>query len=204
MMKGEYMSRTKMKRMVGFKPKHKGIDGTCCNHEGITITIEELEALRLADVLMNNQSEAAEQMGISRGTFQRIIRVAREKSAMAVLLGLSVEFEEGHAVESKIDYTLGKYVIAVPVDGNSLSEHFGRCEKFLLFHLDDGAVVRTDEVSNNWKSEQKSKFILIQMNVDMVITRKIGEHAKEILEVYGIKVDLTNSDNPREAVTNII
>jgi predicted DNA-binding protein (UPF0251 family) len=50
----------------------------------IEIFIDELEALRLCDSLSRTQEEAGREMGISRGTVQRILSSARKKVADAL------------------------------------------------------------------------------------------------------------------------
>ncbi len=58
--------------------------------------MDELEALRLADVEGLYQKEAARQMNISRATFGRIVEAAHRKVAEAILHGkaLRIESEE--------------------------------------------------------------------------------------------------------------
>ena len=66
--------------------------------EEITLTLDELEAIRLADLEGLYQEEAAERMGISRPTFGRILDAARRKVAEAIVLGKALKIEGG-AVE---------------------------------------------------------------------------------------------------------
>jgi predicted DNA-binding protein (UPF0251 family) len=66
----------------------KSLDCTVLLHE-------ELEALRLADVEGRYQQDAAEQMGISRSTFQRIITEARRKVTLALVDGTALQIEGG-------------------------------------------------------------------------------------------------------------
>jgi len=56
----------------------------------ITLYRDELEALRLCDAEAMTQEEAGRSMGVSRGTIQRIITIARKKTARALT--------EGHAL----------------------------------------------------------------------------------------------------------
>jgi predicted DNA-binding protein (UPF0251 family) len=59
---------------------------------------DELEALRLCDGEGMTQEEAGQSMGVSRGTIQRIITVARQKTATALTAGQALVFvddEEG-------------------------------------------------------------------------------------------------------------
>ncbi len=53
---------------------------------------DELEALRLCDGEGMTQEEAGLSMGVSRGTIQRIITVARKKSATALTAGHALVF----------------------------------------------------------------------------------------------------------------
>ena len=50
----------------------------------VVLLPEELEALRLADLEGRSQEEAAEQMDISRSTFQRILARAHRQVALAL------------------------------------------------------------------------------------------------------------------------
>lgn len=53
----------------------------------VELAIDELEAVRLADSMALYRADAASQMGISRQTFDRIIRRARKKVADALVHG---------------------------------------------------------------------------------------------------------------------
>ena len=56
----------------------------------VVLTLDELEALRLADLEGLYQEAAARQMGVSRQTFGRIVTEARKKSAQALVNGAAV------------------------------------------------------------------------------------------------------------------
>jgi len=58
----------------------------------ISLHRDELEALRLCDSEGMTQEEAGQSMGVSRGTIQRIITVARKKSALALTKGHALVF----------------------------------------------------------------------------------------------------------------
>jgi len=59
---------------------------------------EELEALRLADLDGLTQAQAAERMGISRSTFQRILDRAHRQVALTLVHGHAL-YIEGTAVD---------------------------------------------------------------------------------------------------------
>ncbi len=63
--------------------------------EEITLTIEEMEAIRLADVEQLDQAAAAERMEVSRPTFHRIVSAAHQKIAAALWQGYALRVEGG-------------------------------------------------------------------------------------------------------------
>ena len=60
---------------------------------------DELEALRLCDGEGMTQEEAGQSMGVSRGTLQRIITVARKKTAIALTAGQALIFVDDEEKE---------------------------------------------------------------------------------------------------------
>jgi predicted DNA-binding protein (UPF0251 family) len=59
----------------------------------ITLSRDELEALKLCDLDDLTQEEAGKKMGVSRGTIQRVLSAARKKAAEALTLGRAIVFE---------------------------------------------------------------------------------------------------------------
>jgi uncharacterized protein len=57
----------------------------------VLLLTEELEALRLADIENLSQANAAERMGVSRSTFQRILERAHKQVALALVEGQALE-----------------------------------------------------------------------------------------------------------------
>lgn len=78
-------------RVTGFKPS--GVPAH--ELETVALGLDELEALRLADLEALYQDAAAERMGISRATFSRLIQVARQKVASALFDGKVLLFQGG-------------------------------------------------------------------------------------------------------------
>jgi predicted DNA-binding protein (UPF0251 family) len=62
----------------------------------IVLTLDELEALRLADAEGLYQDEAAAHMDVSRATFGRIVASARKKTATALTTGAALRIEGGN------------------------------------------------------------------------------------------------------------
>jgi predicted DNA-binding protein (UPF0251 family) len=59
----------------------------------INLGLDELEAIRLADMLGLSQADAASMMNISQPTFNRILASARHKAAECVVSGLAMRIE---------------------------------------------------------------------------------------------------------------
>jgi len=62
----------------------------------VDLSVDEYEALRLADYEGLEHKEAAEKMGISRPTFTRLIDQARKKFASGIIEGKEISIEGGN------------------------------------------------------------------------------------------------------------
>ena len=92
------MARPVSKRKVGFFPENYSFtpDIVCPEGESeVILTHDELESIRLSDVLNMEQNDAAQKLGISRGTFQRILNSARKKTADALVYGRKISIAGG-------------------------------------------------------------------------------------------------------------
>lgn len=65
------------------------------DEEPITLSLDEFEAIRLADYLGLYHETAGQQMGVSRPTFSRIIEQARKKIAQALVEGKPIIISGG-------------------------------------------------------------------------------------------------------------
>jgi predicted DNA-binding protein (UPF0251 family) len=63
--------------------------------EEVVMTLDEFEAMRLADLGGLYQEQAAQHMGISRTTFSRIVDSAHRKMADAIVHGKALRIEGG-------------------------------------------------------------------------------------------------------------
>ena len=62
--------------------------------EIVEIALDELEAMRLCDYEGQDQEQAAHEMGISRGTIQRLLYSGRRKLVDAVMQGKALAVQE--------------------------------------------------------------------------------------------------------------
>ncbi|MBP7736919.1 MAG: DUF134 domain-containing protein [Spirochaetes bacterium] len=92
------MARSKCCRQVGSVPdtnyfKPRGIPATML--EEVVLTLDEFEAVRLADLEGLYQEDGARKMNISRQTFGRIIDSAHKKIADVLINGKALKIEGG-------------------------------------------------------------------------------------------------------------
>jgi len=93
------MPRNKMQRMVHRPPLYtefKPVGVRRLSLDSIELSIDEYEAIRLADNLGMNHNEAAEEMEISRSTFTRLIEKARKKIAEFIIDGKQLQIDGGN------------------------------------------------------------------------------------------------------------
>lgn len=85
-------------RRIGFQPEYnyfkpRGIPAD--QLQEIDLTLDELEAIRLADFNGMYQAQAAKCMNVSRPTFGRIIESGHRKIAEALIAGKILKFKSG-------------------------------------------------------------------------------------------------------------
>jgi len=98
------MGRPKKRRWVELEPgvtffKPRGIP--LRSLQQIVITVDELEAIRLADFLEMTQEEVAQRMQVSRPTVTRMLSRAHQAVAEALVYGKAICIQGG-------DYRLGQ------------------------------------------------------------------------------------------------
>jgi len=182
------MAREPKCRRVEFIPKVNvfkpvGIPHSC--REEVVVKLEELEAIRLKDLLGLEQEEGAERMGVSRPTFQRILIEGRAKIAAALIEGQTIRIEGGcyclgqeqcrkteHSQKRRGDCFYGEYSngkntegddekpgskIAICANGDSLSASVdGRFGRCAYFVLWDAEKGSFDAISNSGSELKKA------------------------------------------------
>jgi hypothetical protein len=100
------MARPCKQRFVSISPKvevFRPRGGSAHRHAVLRLSLDELEALRLADLCGDAQDRAAAKMNISRQTFGRILDRARGTVADALLNGKAIEITGGPVTTSRRD-----------------------------------------------------------------------------------------------------
>jgi predicted DNA-binding protein (UPF0251 family) len=93
------MARPQKDRIVAFNPnvsyfKPRGIP--LLELDEVDLTVDEREAIRLADLQSLSHEEAGQRMGVSRATFGRIVQRARHAVADALINGKAINVGGGN------------------------------------------------------------------------------------------------------------
>jgi len=174
------MGRDKLKRNLCFKPLYKEFIALQSDETNtITLLHEEIEALYLMDNLGLYQADAAQKMGVSRPTFARIIKSAREKVSMMLISGakLVIEDEKKELRVAVASAEEEKLVIEKPSSSY-----------IYIYTIDeDGFEVSIEK--NPAKEEKPAQLLptfLQEKKVNFFVATKIGEGLKNALLAKGI------------------
>jgi predicted DNA-binding protein (UPF0251 family)/predicted Fe-Mo cluster-binding NifX family protein len=172
----------------------------------IMLSVEEAEALRLKEIKGLDQLESAERMGISRPTFQRVLKAARKKTATALLTGKALRIEGGSfrvTIKSLKKSVEGEGMkFAVPVYNGRLSPHFGQSTQFMIIDTDQGRTVTGKEiVSTEAHSCGRLPRMLAELGVNVVLAGGMGYSPRLAFQRSGIEVVLgVIETDPEKAV----
>ncbi len=183
-----------------FKPA--GVPGRAL--EEVVLSLDEAESIRLADLEGLYQEAAALRMAVSRQTFGRIVESARRKVADAIINGKLLRIEGGEVVIHEEGDKLMK--VAVPAREGQVDEHFGHCEHFMVYALDEGRHIASEEsVDSPEGCGCKSDIagILARMGVTHMVAGSMGEGAVRVMQAHGIQVVRGASGGTRAAVERL-
>jgi predicted DNA-binding protein (UPF0251 family)/predicted Fe-Mo cluster-binding NifX family protein len=171
------------------------------------LSFDELEAVRLKDLLGIDQKEAAVQIGVSQSTFHRIIVEARKKIADALIKGKAIKIEGGNFIMEEKNIKIAISSLSENIDGD-IDSRFGRCPFFLFVTLNDGEVSDVKAIENSNKDIRGGAGVAVaemvaNQNVNAVITGNVGPRALEVLNQF--KIDIYQSSGSiKEAIKQFI
>lgn len=182
------MPRTKNDRKLSFTPKYtKFAPIEVESSDTIALLAEEIEALYLIDLRDLYQDDAAKLIEISRPTLARIIKSARKKIALCLLMGKSIQF-----IKEETPFTVAFCANEKEVYNNLHSKNKFIC----IFTFDSkGALLEKKFLENPlYKEALKPAItltsIFLEYGVNRYITQEIGEGFKSTLVSKGIDVVL--------------
>ena len=116
--------------------------------------------------------------------------------------------DQKEKIEEKMEKKDGEYTrIAIPLAEGKLAQHFGHCEKFVLFDVDEEKkeIVNTTTVSPPAHQPGILPPWLAERGVDMIITGGMGSRAKSLFDAHRIKVVTgAASDEPTTIVNQYL
>ena len=179
-----------------FKPKGMPVSGL----QAIGLTIDEFEAIRLADLEGLYQEDAARKMNISRQTFGNIIESARKKVADAIVNGKALRIEGGIVKMIRI---------CIPTESKEglsaiASGHFGSSPYFTIYDTEKGSV-ETIENTNQHHSHGMCHPLgaLSGKNIDAVVCGGMGGRAVQKLNEAGIKAYRVTTGTVQEIIDSL-
>ncbi len=195
----------------------------------ISLTLDELEAIRLTDQEGLDQSACAERLHVARSTAQNILRGARGKVADALVNGKSIHIAGGN-VEYSDDSRFGccrwefrsvpavgginglrkegKETMNVAVtyekETGDIFQHFGRTEYFKVYELDGGRIAGSRVVSTNGQGHGALAGVLKELKADALICGGIGGGARMALDSVGIQLFPGCTGSADDAVSDFL
>jgi predicted DNA-binding protein (UPF0251 family)/predicted Fe-Mo cluster-binding NifX family protein len=177
------MGREKIKRNLQFKPICIEFEPKECKSDRVIHLLhEEMEALFLMDIKRLYQADSAKEMGVSRATFARIIKSAREKVTMMLITGSNLKVED-----KKEDYW-----VVVPSQKKSFIIDSIPSAKYLhIFEIKHKNIVQHIVIENPVKKldlrpGQVIPNICNQHNINFFVANSIGEGLKSALLSKGV------------------
>ena len=202
------MPRPKLCRQVSEAPKATYFKPRGVSLRGLgeaRLSVEGLEALRLADLESLTTSEAAQRMGVSRHTFGRILGQARRAVSGALVNALALRIEggeyalsgrgEGPAQADKM--VVSRHVVAISAEGPALADkvdpHFGRAPGFLVVDLHTMSTRYVDNGQSQAMAHGagiQSVERVVEAGAGVLLTGIVGAKAYRALEAAEVKVCL--------------
>lgn len=92
--------------------------------------------------------------------------------------------------------------IAVASDGVTISEHFGHCAVFLIYHIESGAIRKVETVEPPAHKPGVIPNFLSDLGVQAVIAGGMGQGALSIFDEKGIEV-ITGAQGMAESAVSL-
>lgn len=150
-----------------FGPKGSGGSRS---RSSIIMTLDEFECIRLIDLEGKTQEECARQMEVPRTTAQAIYGSARSKLAECLVNGRELKIEGGDYIlcdgatpdsrcgqacwrqqitHTQHDMEVTSIEIAVTYENGQVFQHFGHCENFKIYEVENKEIKSSAVVNTN-------------------------------------------------------
>lgn len=193
------MARPKKSRLVYSMPACEGFVPIgypqSPSQEKVVMTIDEYETIRLIDYSGLTQEECADRMGISRPTVTNIYESARFKLAealirekMLLITGGDYDVYQENKKIGNMEKENRNMKIAVTYENGQIFQHFGHCENFKIYVVEDGKVVESKVENAAGSGHGALAGFLKGLGVEVLICGGIGGGAQMALAEAGIRL----------------
>ncbi len=90
------------------------------------------------------------------------------------------------------------------ISNMEIFSHFGSCEYFKLYDVEDNKIIKDTIINNNGYSHHELVELLINLDADILLCGGIGSHAYELLNSNNIKVIPGVNGKADEAVKSLL
>lgn len=94
--------------------------------------------------------------------------------------------------------------IAVASEKDIVTQHFGHCENFNVYYIEDNQIVNKESIPNPGHQPGFLPNYLHQIGVEVIISGGMGGGAISIFDEKGIKVITGASGSAEDAVTSYL
>lgn len=191
------MGREKTKRNLTYKPAFKDFIPQNKPYTGITLLLdEEMEAIYLMDILNLYQEEAAKRMEVSRPTFTRVLKNARQKLTRALVYGNKISIQDDNS----------GYIVALCSENLENFDSILATDKYILIYkVQNNELTLLDSFENEVFSKKLKPAIvlpqlLMKYKVNIFLSTRIGEGLKNSLFAKGIQAVEKQIDKKEELI----
>ena len=90
--------------------------------------------------------------------------------------------------------------IALSMDGEHLSKHFGHCESFWIYEIAKNRIISHNTINNSCERPSLIPGFLKNKDIEEVISAGIGQGAINMLTEAGIKSMRVDMEDPQKVI----
>jgi len=210
------MPRPPKERRICMQPRSRKFHSeTGVENESVLLNLDELETIRLLDLVGLSQEAAGDQMQVGRATVQRIYEEARRKIADALIYGKSIEIENERRSRPKdedlidLDETIDDVVksitkICVPLSGDDIHPRFGLAPRLKMLEIRDRMIVSSTVIDAPVHQHGELPGIVARLGVDAVIVHTLGQIGIDRFNQFNVSIYSGLKGNADEAVQEVL
>ena len=94
--------------------------------------------------------------------------------------------------------------VAISTDGQHVSAHFGRCPTFTILEIEDGKLLKNEEIPNPGHHPGYLPKFFNENGVSCIIAGGMGQRASQLFEEFKIQPVLGISGTIEEVISQIL